>query len=50
MQIMHAIMPDQKLRSGSTMNFSFQDPETRSPSFLGGFAEDTEEKGSFQTS
>ena len=37
-------------RSGSTMNFSFQDPGTRPPSFLGGFAEDTEEKGGFQTS
>ena len=32
------------------MNFSFQDPGTRPPSFLGGFAEDTEEKGGFQIS
>ena len=31
------------------MNFSFQDPGTRPPSFLGGFAEDTEEKDRFQT-
>jgi hypothetical protein len=30
------------------MNFSFQDPGTHPPSFLGGFAEDTEEKDGFQ--
>ena len=32
------------------MNVSIQEPGTRPPSFLGGFAEDTEEKNGFQTS
>ena len=32
------------------MNFSSQNPGTRLPSFLGGFAEATEEKDGFQIS
>ena len=37
-------------RSGCTIIFSSQNPGTRPPSFLGGSAEDSEEKDGFQAS